>query len=449
MLDIVILQAPFGGDAHFSIPLLPHEIISSPIAKIEPLDPSLSQQVILVPIETTVTSGWPATRTAFARAHRSFIVFGEKLTTEGIVRACRDGAIDALDVSEEKSRWSNAIEHAAAAQLQWLDLYGGKSSAGASPLVGVSPAIQLLRRTISRIGPTKAAVLVLGESGVGKERVAAALHAAGSAGPFVAINCAALPADLIESELFGVAKGAFTDAQSDRAGLVEQAAGGTLFLDEIGELELQLQSKLLRFLETKQARRLGSNREYHVDVRVVSATNRDLQHEIDAGRFRTDLYYRLAEVTLQVPPLRERPMDVPNLARLFLGTACERFGKYFDEIEPALLARWQQHRWTGNVRELKSTVEQLALLHDGPVMRSDWWEPPAPRRIPRESRPTTAAIPASGAHPATLAIPGKKDRLALARRLIAEDGHDLTWVAAQVGVHPTTLFRWRKSGRLD
>jgi DNA-binding NtrC family response regulator len=411
---------------------------------VTPLDAGSAGRVYLVPLDRLKEPDWPALRTRLAQANRFFIGCGTTPTTQEIVRACRDGAYDVLVAGDAPGRWQEATAAAVRAQSTWLSLYGGATSSDPA-LVGVTEAIQSLRRTIDRIGPTDASVLILGESGVGKEMVAQALHASGSKGALVAINCAALPPDLLEAELFGVTKGAFTNAHADRPGLVEQAAGGTLFLDEIGDLKFALQAKLLRFLETRTARRIGSHHEYAVSLRVVSATNRDLDLEVAAGRFRSDLFYRLAEISLRVPPLRQRLADIPILARHFLSLAGERFGKFYDTIEPDLLVRWQAFAWPGNIRELKSTIDRLVLLYDGPILRSNWWDPPIVSPAPIAAT-SVAALPDPS--PGTARLPSRRDRLDRARQLLVDPSHDLSWIAAQVGVHPTTLFRWRKSGRL-
>jgi two-component system nitrogen regulation response regulator NtrX len=422
---------------------------------IDLLDHATTARVYLCAATQLKHPAWPALRTQMAQANRYFIVHGTELTTAQIIGACRDGAFDVLDSRDTPQRWADACQAAVEAQRLWLQLYGGTGQAEPDGMVGASEALAALRRSIDRIGPTRATVLITGESGVGKERVAQALHDTTEGGQFVAINCAAVPPELLESELFGVIKGAFTGANTDRPGLVEQANGGTLFLDEIGELEPALQAKLLRFLETRRARRLGGSKEYAVDLRLLSATNRDLEAAVAAGNFRADLYYRLAEVTLRVAPLRQRREDVPLLVRHFLDQACTRFGKFFDSIEPALVLRLQQYDWPGNVRELKSVIDRLVLMFDGPVLRSGWWEPPGPPTpaatlapVPHPGTPLpVAATPAALAGGFTRA-PGRRERLLLAQRLLAEGHHDLTWVAAQAGVHPSTLFRWRQSGRV-
>jgi two-component system response regulator AtoC len=239
-----------------------------------------------------------------------------------------------------------------------------------SALVGESRELQALKATVKKVAPHKATVLVRGESGTGKEVVARALHGLSprAAGPFVAVNCGAIPAGLIESELFGHRKGAFTDAVRDRTGLVEQSAGGTLFLDEIGELPAASQVKLLRVLQDGRVRRLGdeAGADTAVDVRVVAATSRALEDEVAAGRFREDLLYRLDVLTLRLPPLRERPGDVARLAAHFLASARARLGGVVvaREIGREALAALEAYRWPGNVRELENTIERAAVLCD-------------------------------------------------------------------------------------
>jgi two-component system NtrC family response regulator len=248
----------------------------------------------------------------------------------------------------------------------------------------------------------------------------------------------------MEAELFGAEKGAYTGSVKTRPGLVEQASGGTLFLDEIGELDLGLQPKLLRFLETRRTRRVGGDSEIQSEVRVLSATNSNLELEIAKGRFRSDLYYRLSEVILHIPPLRARPEDIPLYSLHFLQAAGERMGKYFETLEPELVHKFQQHDWPGNVRELRNAIDRMVILYDGPVLRAAWWDPPQIQPAPPPAT-TTPSIATNGSSGLPLS---KKQKLELARQLLASHQDDLSWVAAQLGVHPTTLYRWRKSGRL-
>jgi two-component system response regulator AtoC len=236
-----------------------------------------------------------------------------------------------------------------------------------SGIVFRSAEMEEVLRTIEKVAPHKSTVLVTGESGTGKELVARAIHRASprSHGSFVAVNCGAIPPTLLESELFGHVKGAFTDAVRAKRGLFEEADGGTLFLDEIGELPHGLQVKLLRVLQEEQIRRVGETRETPVDVRIVAATARDLAEEVKVGRFREDLYYRLNVMQIHLPPLRERREDIPLLAEHFLYQANERLGTAVASIEPEALEALCAWRWPGNVRELENTLERALVLAGG------------------------------------------------------------------------------------
>ena len=239
-----------------------------------------------------------------------------------------------------------------------------------STLIGDGAAMQELRAVIERIAIPKTTVLILGDSGTGKELVARAIHDASPrrARRFVAVNCAAIPATLLESELFGHVKGAFTDASRDKLGLFEDADGGTLFLDEIGEMPMALQSKLLRVLQEGEIRPVGSSASIKVDVRLIAATLRDLLAEVAAGRFREDLYYRLNVVPIAIPPLRDRPEDIGQLAKFFVARHALRHGRAGVELSEDALEALAQQPWAGNVRELENVLERALVLSDGPVI---------------------------------------------------------------------------------
>ena len=243
------------------------------------------------------------------------------------------------------------------------------ASAADDGLVGEAPATERLRRMIGQVAPADTTVLIRGESGVGKEVVARALHRASprAAGPFIAVNCAAISETLLESELFGYRKGAFTGAEADREGMFEAACGGTIFLDEIGEAGPAVQTKLLRVLEEKKINRVGDPREREVDVRILAATNRPLEDAITAGTFREDLYYRLLVFPLDVPPLRERPQDIPLLVEHFLKT----MGRPDEKLDPATLQRLQRYSWPGNVRELRNLLERALILAGPEALRPE------------------------------------------------------------------------------
>jgi DNA-binding NtrC family response regulator len=241
-----------------------------------------------------------------------------------------------------------------------------RSARGA--LIGNSEGMKRVRSMIEKVAETDATVLVRGESGTGKELVAREIHERNSArrnAAFVAVNCAALPSELIESELFGHEKGAFTGAAARREGKFEQADSGTLFLDEIGDMSSNVQAKLLRALEDRRIERLGGNESIPVDVRIISATHRPLEQEISTGNFRADLFYRLRVVTIEIPPLRERREDIPILAEKFARAAAERFDLPSRVLSAGALRRLLEYDWPGNVRELKNTIERAAIMAEG------------------------------------------------------------------------------------
>ena len=237
-----------------------------------------------------------------------------------------------------------------------------------SPMLGDSPGIKRLEAVIQRVAPTPSAVLIEGESGTGKELVARALHQqSGRDGPYVPVNCGAIAPELLEAELFGHTKGAFTGADRAREGLFNFASGGTLFLDEIGELPLSMQAKLLRALESKTVRPVGSEQEIRIDVRILAATNRSLADEVQASRFREDLFYRLNVLTLTLPPLRERAEDIPQLAHYFSRKLSQELGLPAVPFSHEDLMAMQAHHWTGNIRELKNFIERCILLGHLPL----------------------------------------------------------------------------------
>jgi DNA-binding NtrC family response regulator len=239
-------------------------------------------------------------------------------------------------------------------------------------IVGRSAALQDSLRLLARVAGLDTTVLLLGESGTGKELAARNLHdqSARAAGPFVALNCGAIPATLAEAELFGYERGAFTDARDSRAGKFEQANGGTLFLDEIGELPADTQTKLLRVLQEREVTRLGGRRPMAVDVRIIAATNRDLHRAVDDGAFRSDLYYRINAFAIELPPLRDRAGDVPLLTRYLLERLSQRLGLAVPAISPGAMAQLEAHAWRGNIRELENVLQRALIMSDGGVIRA-------------------------------------------------------------------------------
>lgn len=269
--------------------------------------------------------------------------------------------MDELKIILKRAFHLSALEAENRAMQQRLQLDGFEG------MLGTSPAMQEVFQSIRKVAATDAPVLILGESGTGKEMTAVAVHrhSLRKDGPFVAINCGAIPEALLESELFGHERGAFTGAHAQRKGRVELAVGGTLFLDEVGELTPPLQVKLLRFLQEKQIDRVGGRSSIPVDVRVIAATNNDLRKTIQEGGFREDLFYRLAVVVLQMPPLRDRPGDIPLLAQAFLKRYTNGGGKEPPKLGDDALRALQQHAWPGNIRELENRIKRAAIMAKG------------------------------------------------------------------------------------
>ena len=244
---------------------------------------------------------------------------------------------------------------------------------GLDNMIGTSPKMRAIFELIVNVAPQPSRVLITGESGTGKELVARAIHenSSRSKGPFITINCGAFPETLLESELFGYVKGAFTGATENRRGLFHAAHNGTLFMDEIGNMSVTMQVKLYRVLQEGKIRPVGSTEEGDVDVRVIAATNRDLEKEITEGRFREDLYYRLSVIPIHLPPLRERREDIPLLAREFLGRLVKSMGKKVEGIEPEAMRLLEVYDWPGNVRELENTMERAVALEGGQRISAD------------------------------------------------------------------------------
>jgi len=321
--------------------------------------------------------------------HVPVIVYTGTGNYERCVQAIKLGAYSFIDKAESMERVAhevgNAIERwRLQSELQSLR----REVAGDTALVGTSDTMRALEAQIVRVAPIPSPVLITGESGTGKELVARELHSrsARAGGPFVAVNCASLPETLIESELFGHERGAFTGANRTHRGAFEQATGGTLFLDEIGEMPAAAQAKLLRVLEQNEVTRLGAERSVKIDTRVVAATHRDLDADVAAGRFRQDLLYRLNVHTVRVPPLRERASDIPELANHFLSAISSRFGMKRKRFAAEVLDALLRYDWSrNNVRELRNIVERMIIASDGDAIGID--------AVPAEIRGTEPAPP--------------------------------------------------------
>jgi DNA-binding NtrC family response regulator len=293
---------------------------------------------------------------------------------ETIVEAIRDyGAIDFITKPAELNRVLVSVRNAldrgqlVVENRRLKQARSDAETAELTPIVGDSAAIRSIKDTVARVAPTEARVLITGEAGTGKELVARWIHAQSNraGGPLVEVNCAAIPGELIESELFGHEKGSFTGATRQRVGKFEQADGGTLFLDEIGDMSLSAQAKVLRALQESRITRVGGDRAIPVDVRVVAATNKDLLAHVDAHQFREDLYHRLSVILIHVPPLRERRDDIPAIAQFLLGQVSRRNGLEAKAFDEAALDRLKRLDWRGNVRELRNVVERLLILSEG------------------------------------------------------------------------------------
>lgn len=286
-------------------------------------------------------------------------------TVDTAVECIKKGAFDFIEKPIDLNRLlvctRNSLEHKNLVQETKVLK---KKVARNSQMVGASPAMTHLRDVIERVAPTEARVLITGENGTGKEVVARTLYEMSNraSGPYVEVNCAAIPSELIESEMFGHEKGAFTSAIKQRIGKFEQADGGTIFLDEIGDMSLSAQTKVLRVLQEKELTRVGSDKSIKVDVRVFAATNKDLKKEIEKGNFREDLYHRLNVIPVHVPPLRERLEDIPLLVDHFNTIICEEQGTPVRTFEQEALTELQKLQWSGNVRELRNVVERMIIL---------------------------------------------------------------------------------------
>jgi DNA-binding NtrC family response regulator len=312
-----------------------------------------------------------------------------------------------------------------------------EETAGADTIVGASPGMMSVFKSIARAAGSDATVLVLGESGTGKEMVARVLHARSHRArcPFVAINCAAVPENLLESELFGHEKGAFTGAIGRRIGRFERASAGTLFLDEIGDMSMALQSKILRALQEREVERVGGAAPIPIDVRIVAATNRDLATAVQEGKFREDLYYRLAVITLTLPPLRERGGDLDLLAMHFLATYAREHGRPVRAVAEEVITALRRHPWPGNVRQLRNAVERAVVMSEGAVL--------LPQHLPPEILVPADAPSTNGNHapPEAPMVTLEEMERQMIRRALRESGKNVTLAAERLGIHRNTLRR--------
>ena len=325
------------------------------------------------------SKNWPGATSAIARGANSFLM--------------KPATVEQLEETAKKIQ----------AQQQNKSTHQLMESQVLDSLLGDTPEMRKILKTVYKIAPTTSTVLITGESGSGKEFLANVIHrySKRANAPFVAVNCGAIPENLIESELFGSKKGSYTGSTADKKGLFESANGGTLFLDEVGELSAATQVKLLRFLQSHEIRRVGENEARYLDVRIIAATNRNLQQAMEEGGFREDLYYRLNTFHLHLPPLRERRVVIPTLVRYFVLKNQDTTGKEIKELEPAAQYALSKYPYPGNIRELENIIEHAMVLSEGGIIRLE----DLPESVQEEAREKTLAIPHQKAEQEVAAIP--------------------------------------------
>ncbi len=422
-----------------------------------------SPMVVLLDLQLPDMDGLDLMRRARASGcTASFVVITANGSIRRAVEAMQAGAEDYLVKPFDQSRLIATVRNQIEKQklARQLRTYREQDRQGLAGMIGRSPAMQAVYRTIEAAAPSKATVFITGESGTGKELCAEALHKLSrrAAKPFVAINCAAIPRDLLESEIFGHVAGAFTGATKDRAGAASLADGGTLFLDEICELDFDLQAKLLRFVQLETFSRVGSSKTEQADIRFVCATNRDPLAEVMAGRFREDLYYRLHVMPLAMPALREREGDVIMLAGHFLDRFAKRDGKVFDGFDDGAEAMLEAHSWHGNVRELQNAIQQIVVIAQGGTVTAETLP-----EIIRAQAPIGAVTPRAVHKPVlgerlaaatTLSAPAQIEPLwqvemNAIRAALEAHGGDVQKAAVALEVSASTIYRklqaWQKS----
>jgi len=362
-------------------------------------------------------------------------------TIETAVRTTRLGAFDFIEKPLSIDKLLLTVEHALErSRLERENARLRAASVGAADILGASPLIVELTAQIERVAPSNGSVLVTGENGTGKELVARQIHVRSrrADGPFVEVNCAAIPEELIESELFGHERGAFTGAVARKRGKFELAEGGTIFLDEVADMSLMTQAKVLRVLQEHSFERVGGTEPIKVDVRVIAATNRNLEAEIEAGRYREDLYYRLNVLPLRVPSLRERVGDIPILAEAFVAEFCAAAGVKKKAISERAMTQLIRHSWPGNVRELRNLMERLVIMTAGEVIDA--------RDLPPLGRPGAAADRGSQRTLAEARRSFERDFLAARLR---EHGGNIARTAEAIGIARESLSRKLKRLKLE
>ena len=399
------------------------------------------------------------------------IVITSETELDYAVEATRHGAFDFIEKPFTKDRLLVTVTNA----LREFDLTStlraysdAIEGEGFGDFIGSSPAMKLVYQIITNVAPSNANVFITGESGTGKELCAAAIHQASrrANGPFIAINCAAIPKDLFESEIFGHVKGAFSGAVKDRTGAAEQAHGGTLFLDEMCEMDLNLQAKLLRLIQSGTFQKVGSEEQQSVDIRYVCATNRDPQEEVKEGRFREDLFYRLNVVPIELPPLRDRGSDVLAIAEILLQKYNTDIGKEFQGFSEESCVLMLNYSWPGNVRELQNAIENMVIMHNGKEILPDMlpenirkaagmagkkgdWTERRKNSLARPDRRRHNNTQATAAPPLHLTSEEQIRPLEETEKQVIEEairvcGGNVPQAAARLGVSPSTLYRKMK-----
>ena len=368
-----------------------------------------------------------------------FIVLSAEASIDSAVEAVRNGAQDYLTKPIDMNRLLQSIHRtidnpapapACAPAAAPARRSRRSRNMHTEQIIGTSPQMEHVRQLIDKVAPCEARVLITGENGTGKELVARWLHAKSSraAAPFVEVNCAAIPSELIESELFGHEKGAFTSAIKQRKGKFEQADGGTLFMDEIGDMSLAAQAKVLRALQENKICRVGSDKDIDVDVRVIAATNKNLRDEITKGNFREDLYYRLSVFQIKLPSLGERPSDIDEYARHFTNVFAAKMDKPVETIEPGYLELLRRHPWRGNIRELRNVVERSMIMASDGVLRA-------------EDLPVELQHGAPASDDSTLPLSLRAIEKQHIARMLGHTGGNKTEAARLLGIGLTTLYR--------
>jgi two-component system nitrogen regulation response regulator NtrX len=371
--------------------------------------PGISGHEVLETLRKAVALEADGAEKSAMQAEPAVIMVSGHGTLADAVRATKAGAYDFLEKPLDRERLMVTLRNALERRAMAREVAGLRALAeGRFEMVGQSQAMRALYAQIAKVAPTRTRVLITGESGTGKELIARAVHRESPlrARPFIKVNCAAIPPELIESELFGHERGAFTGAASRKRGLFELADGGTIFLDEIGDMSLSAQAKVLRVLESGELSRVGSESSFKVEVRVLAATNRDLQAAVAGGQFREDLFFRLAVVPLRAPPLRDRAADIPFLCKAFAAQIARENGLHGKDFSPEAVEILSGYGWPGNVRELRNVVERLVILCEGTIGADD-----LPEEIVAEV--SRRCRPAGVANLATLELPLEAKNLPL------------------------------------